>query len=128
MATVGKSVITSIIKTDYDYWDNIHQNTQLYKLEKEKIGKAFMEEIEKRFPKTRGKIEIVDVATPLTYSRYTGTWKGSYLGWWGTLGKTQLSTIPELNGFYMAGQWSQSSGGVPTAMTSGRDIINSMVE
>jgi phytoene dehydrogenase-like protein len=32
-------------------------------------------------------------------------------------------TLPGLRDFYMAGQWVEPGGGVPTAATSGRNVI-----
>lgn len=119
----GKSVITSIIKTDYEYWNKLHQNIEMYKLEKERICTEVIKVVEKRFPQTKGRIKVTDVATPVTYSRYTGVWKGSYLGWWGNSPKTLPCVLPDLNNFFMAGQWTRPSGGIPAAMMSGRECI-----
>ena len=32
-------------------------------------------------------------------------------------------TLPRLEGFYMAGQWVEPGGGVPTALTCGRQLV-----
>ena len=122
----GKSVITSIIRTDYEYWETLYKNTEMYMLEKEKICMEFIKIIEGRFPQIKGKIQVADVATPVTYYRYTGVWQGSYMGWWASSGKTIPSVLPGLKNFYMAGQWTQPSGGIPTSMMSGRGCINQM--
>lgn len=122
----GKSVITSIIRTDYEYWKTLYKNTEMYMLEKEKICMEFIKVIEGRFPQIKGQIQVVDVATPVTYNRYTDVWQGSYMGWWGISGNTIPSVLPGLKNFYMAGQWSQPSGGITTAMMSGRGCITKM--
>lgn len=75
----GKSVITSIIRTDYEYWKELYKDIEIYELEKEKLCVEFIKVIEKRFPQTKGNIKVTDVATSVTYNRYTGVWKGSYL-------------------------------------------------
>jgi phytoene dehydrogenase-like protein len=67
-----------------------------------------------------------DVATPLTFERYTGNWKGSVIGWDATrktLFMPMKKTLPGLRNFYMAGQWVQPGGGLPTAAVSGRNVI-----
>ncbi|AZV58554.1 FAD-dependent oxidoreductase [Clostridium sp. AWRP] len=124
ISSPNKSVITSIIRTEYKYWKNLYKDIEMYKLEKEKICMKFIEIVEKRFPETKGKIEITDVATPITYHRYTDVWKGSYMGWWAK----SKSIIPQvlfgLENFYIAGQWTQASGGVSGSMMSGRSCIN----
>jgi phytoene dehydrogenase-like protein len=67
-----------------------------------------------------------DVATPLTFERYTGNWQGTFLGWRITTKTLRLrmdKTLPRLENFYMAGQWLEPGGGVPTAALSGRDVV-----
>jgi phytoene dehydrogenase-like protein len=67
-----------------------------------------------------------DVATPVTWERYTGNWRGSYEGWLpapGSLLKSMRKTLPGLQSFYMAGQWVEPGGGMPAAAMSGRNVI-----
>ena len=69
---------------------------------------------------------MVDVATPVTYERYTGNWRGSYMGWASnteTAGKAMKRTLPDLGSYYMAGQWVYMGGGIPGAVMSGRHLI-----
>jgi phytoene dehydrogenase-like protein len=68
-----------------------------------------------------------DVATPVTWERYTGNWQGSMEGWMMTK-KTfppfrMSKTLPGLESFYMVGQWVEPGGGVPTAALSGRNVM-----
>jgi phytoene dehydrogenase-like protein len=68
----------------------------------------------------------VDVATPVTYERYTGNWRGSYMGWrmtTTTIRRQMRRTLPGLDRFYMAGQWVFSGGGVSGATASGRHVM-----
>ncbi|PJI06812.1 MULTISPECIES: phytoene desaturase family protein [Clostridium] len=123
----SKSVITSIIKTDYEYWSKLYKKPCEYKAEKERICREFIIVIEKRFPEIKGKIEVTDVVTPVTYNRYAGVWRGSYLGWSGSgIKAIDLSVVHELKNFYMAGQWIKPSGGVSAAMMAGRECISKM--
>ena len=39
-----------------------------------------------------------------------------------TYGAHMDNTLPGLDNFYMAGQWVEPGGGVPTAALSGRDV------
>ena len=78
---------------------------------------------------------MVDVATPMTYERYTGNWRGSMEGWLlttqtikMTTGRGMDKTVPGLDNFYMAGQWVEPGGGVPTAAQSGRDVVKMICE
>jgi phytoene dehydrogenase-like protein len=80
---------------------------------------------ESRFPKARGKVEVVDVATPATIIRYTGNWRGSMEGWLYTpaTGIKQLPCVlPGLGSFYMVGQWISPGGGLPAGLMTGRNV------
>jgi phytoene dehydrogenase-like protein len=69
---------------------------------------------------------MVDVATPLTFERYTGNWKGSIIGWnitTETAFKPIPKTLPGLRKFWMAGQWVEVGGGIPMVALSGRNVI-----
>ena len=106
MCLPGKSVITSLIYTKYEYWDKLGANSEAYNTEKQRVAEKLIESIQTRFPAVKGRIEVVDVATPLTYNRYMDVWKGAYCGWIKPVNKIP-STLPGLRCFYMAGQWTR---------------------
>ncbi len=69
---------------------------------------------------------MVDVATPMTFERYTANWKGSMEGWLPTTNNLTLQmkkTLPGLQNFYMAGQWVQPGGGLPSGVMTARESI-----
>jgi len=126
LAPAGKSIVTVKFLHTYDYWKNLQSNREKYTAEKNKIADKVVEIITERFPQTKGKIEIVDVATPVTFERYTGNWQGSFEGWRPTCKYLNLSmdkTLPGLKNFYMVGHWVQPGGGLPPAAASGRDVV-----
>lgn len=123
ISSSNKSVITTLIKTDYEYWDNLYKYADRYKLEKERICSEFIKIIEKRLPETKGKIEVTDVASPMTYYRYANVWKGSWMGWCGKSKNIMPKVLPELKNFYIAGQWTEVCGGVSAAMMTGKRCI-----
>jgi phytoene dehydrogenase-like protein len=123
MCPAGKSVVVSLMLSDYEYWEQLNrQDREAYRAEKQRLGAAVCAAFEKRFPTAQGKIEVVDVATPLTYHRYTGTWKGVYMGWLDPGGELSV-TLPGLQGFYLAGQWTGKLSGLPTALMTGQGSI-----
>ncbi len=86
---------------------------------------AFARAIERRYPGLAGQVEMVDVATPTTFERYTGNWQGNHQGWLPTteqFGLRMKKTLPGLENFYMAGQWVEPGGGLPLAAVSGRYV------
>jgi len=127
LAEKGKTCVRVILKTDnYSYWRDLREkDPRQYAQEKERLAKTVIDILEKRFGNIRKHVEVVDVATPATFMRYTNNWKGSTEGWdWlpGLIPETIKKVLPGLKGFYMIGQWTMPGGGVSTAQTAGRDI------
>ena len=57
--------------------------------------------------------------------RYTGNWRASFEGWLPTpayLTKGLPRRLPGLDDFYMAGQWVQPGGGLPTGVMTAREV------
>lgn len=128
LAPPGKSLVTLLIRTDYDYWKRLREDDPAYRAEKERIAENIVTLLEGRFPGISAQIEMRDVATPTTFVRYTGNWRGSFEGWQVTpstwpLGKAMKRTLPGLANFYMAGHWVEPGGGLPAAAMSGRNVI-----
>ena len=128
MAPRGKTVIASIFLSDWSYWEKMKANPIHYKEEKERIGQACARALETRYPGIGRQIEVTDVATPLTYVRYTGNWKGVYMTWLvsGEFRKKYRfipGTVPGLDSFYMASMWTSAPGGLPGAASAGRGVV-----
>ena len=129
LAPPGKTCITVMMDSDYDYWKNIALDKDAYLRKKEEISQLTLAVLESRFPGISKQVDVTDVATPLTFKRYTGNWKGSFEGWlltpmnYKVLLKPMSQTIPGLSNFYMCGQWVEPGGGLPTVIMSGRRLI-----
>ena len=126
LAPEGKTVLKVQFETDYDYWEKLYQEPERYKAEKERIADDVIDRLDKRFPGLASKVEMRDVATPVTWVRYTGNWRGSYEGWMfsaESFTSSMRKTLPGLDNFYMAGQWVNPGGGMPTAAMSGSHTI-----
>lgn len=127
LAPKGKTVCQSIIMThNHEYWVKLRGNDfEEYIAHKERIAKAVIDAAERNFGDIRNNVELIDVASPATVIRYTNNWRGSFEGWLITP-QTGFFRIPRelpgLSDFYMAGQWVEPGGGLPTALTSGRTI------
>ena len=126
LAPEGKSVLIVSIGSDYDRWEELSHDPERYRAEKEAVADGVLRALEQRLPGVRAKVEMRDVATPVTWERYTGNWRGSYEGWLPS-GKNlmmQMSkTLPGLENFYMIGQWTTPGGGLPPAVSSGRHLV-----
>jgi len=127
LAPPGKTVVKVLLASDYAYWKNLEQDPARYRVEKEKIADQVIGLLDRRYPGLAGQVEMRDVATPLTWERYTGNWRGCFEGWLitrQTFPPFHMSkTLPGLKDFHMAGQWVEPGGGVPTAAMSGRNVI-----
>ena len=126
LAPSGKTVIDVKFFSDYDYWKNLKENPKDYKAEKQKIAAQVIDLLEQRFPGLSRQVEMIDVATPMTWERYTGNWRASFEGWLittKTFGMSMSKTLPGLKDFYMCGQWVAPGGGVPSAALSARNLI-----
>jgi len=126
MAPEGKMVITTILEADGDYWCELRENDKKkYAAEKTRIGEAVVRGLDGRFPGLKDQVEMIDVATPATTVRYTGNWRASFEGWLPTPGyltKGLPRRLPGLDDFYMAGQWVQPGGGLPTGVMTAREV------
>ncbi len=126
-APPGKTVLKVMFTADYTYWKDLRQDPKRYQEEKERIADQVIALLDQRYLGLAGHVEMRDVATPVTWERYTGNWQGSMEGWMiteKTFPPFRMSkTLPGLKSFYMAGQWVEPGGGVPTAALSGRNVI-----
>jgi phytoene dehydrogenase-like protein len=131
MAPEGKTAgIVMIESRGIDYWKNLRSTDPgKYKAEKMRIGELVIEALESEFGGIKDHVEVVDVATPVTWQRYTGNWKGSYEGFLPTgktMGKNLGFTIPGLANFQMHGQWVAVGGGLPPAGMNGRTLAKKL--
>ncbi len=131
LAPAGKSSLEVMLASDYDYWQRIYGH-KLYDTEQIQVSDIVIDLLERYYPGLKDQVEVVDVATPLSYERYTGSWKGSTTGWLPTR-QTMLmlllgvsKTLPGLQNFYMAGQWVEPGGSLPLAAASGRNAIHTI--
>ncbi len=81
LAPEGKTVLKVLLNTDYEYWKKLKQDPERYKAEKEQIADQVIALLDQRFPGLTAQVEMRDVATPMTWERYTGNWRASHEGW-----------------------------------------------
>ncbi|MBK7134522.1 MAG: NAD(P)/FAD-dependent oxidoreductase [Bacteroidales bacterium] len=129
LAPDGKTVLNVMLESDYYFWKSLAENRKNYDQKKDEAAKTIISLLEQRFPGITPLVEVTDVATPLTFERYTGNWNGSFEGWLitpensGTLMKPMSQTLPGLDRFYMCGQWVEPGGGLPTALMSAKRLV-----
>ena len=124
-APPGKTTLVIRFMSDYDYWKKLGEDKAAYEEEKEKISHALMGFLESRYPGISEQVEMIDVATPLTFERYTANWEGSMEGWLITTKSMRLrmkKTLPGLDNFYMVGQWVSPGGGLPSCAITAKEV------
>lgn len=128
LAPAGKSVVVVCLETDYSYWQRIY-GRRLYDTEQSQVADIIVDFLETIYPGISPQVELQDVATPLSYERYTGNWSGATCGFLLTP-KTMMmmvqgldKTLPGLENFFMCGQWVEPGGSVPVVAMSGRNAV-----
>ncbi|NLT36448.1 MAG: NAD(P)/FAD-dependent oxidoreductase [Gaiellales bacterium] len=129
LAPAGKTVITCSFPVGYEYWRELSLDRERYEQEKQAVADAVVKALDRRFPGLAEQVEMVDVATPATWERYTGNWHASFEGWLPTPANITIEmrkTLPGLESFYMAGQWLAPGGGLPAGVMTGRQVVQLM--
>lgn len=125
-APEGHTVMTVAINQfapELEFWQGLYHDREAYRFEKERIGYAVLSALQARFPEMEGKLTLLDVATPATYTRYCNAYKGAFMAFWPTLRGKQLNhtgRIKGLGNLWLSGQWLQPPGGLPNALITGK--------
>lgn len=125
----GKTVLQVLLdqdSLDFTYWQELYQNKEKYMETKANLANHVMKLIEKEIPEYNGKMAVLDVATPMTFSRYVNASRGSYMSFLFNPKKGVIASKGKLNGlknFLLSGQYVQTPGGLPLALASGKYSI-----
>jgi phytoene dehydrogenase-like protein len=98
----------------------------LYKQEKERIGAWVIKNLAPVFPQLESHLDMIDIATPLTFHRYCHTYKGAYMSFLPAAHARQefnRGRIKGIKNLYLAGQWVAPTGGLPMAAATGKFAI-----
>ncbi len=109
---------------DWEWWASL--SPESYRAQKERAAELFAQRIGAEFPEAAESIRVLDAWTPLTYERFCGAYRGSYMGFKATSSAkppASKGAVKGLPGLYLAGQWMTNPGGLPIAATSGKFAI-----
>jgi phytoene dehydrogenase-like protein len=117
----GCALTTAFMDDTYDFWKKAKEEGR-YDEEKQKLAGQISRAFCKKFPQVLGNIEVIDIATPLTYERYTGAWRGSWMSVTGPGDKMKIYSgeAASVQGLYFAGHRLMPPGGLPVALDTGR--------
>jgi phytoene dehydrogenase-like protein len=124
----GKTLAEVLLhSSEFEYWRDLKTSSpQTYMQVKEKIATHIIAEIEAIYPEIRGKISLLDVATPLTFQHYTGNFRGSFMPFCTmphTGRENHNGVIEGVKNLYLAGQWIFPDGGLPMAAVAGKFAV-----
>ena len=100
--------------SDYDAWDALAKVKEAYVQEKARIGQEVLRAMETRFPQMKGKLKVLDVATPKTFERYCNSYRGAIVGFVPTIRGKSMShsgRVKGLKNIQLSGQWLHGTGG-----------------
>jgi phytoene dehydrogenase-like protein len=133
MAPAGKGTIKVELPASYAYWKKLYDDDrEKYREEKQRVAGQAIEILEGHFPGIKGQVEVIDVATLMTWERFMG---GSQ-GWFNfpnrkfdfstkedPSDKKYKTTLPGLSNFYFVGVWATMMGSLFDNANSGKTII-----
>jgi len=121
-APKGCTTLTTALMGDtYEFWKKAKEEGR-YEEEKRRLAEQICRVISEKYPQAKDSIEIIDIATPLTYERYTGAYHGSWMSIMGAGDKMRAypGFLKSVNSLYFAGHRLTNPGGLPVAIDSGR--------
>ncbi len=125
-APSGKTVLqTNIVQKeeDYKYWQKLYSDKELYNSKKTELANEIMKRIIDKYPVLNGKLRVLDVWSPMTYTRYCNCYKGAYMSFVNTKNAKNIIVSGALKGIdnvFLASQWLMGPGGLPTAAAMGK--------
>jgi phytoene dehydrogenase-like protein len=124
-APEGCTALTAAFCEDsYDEWKKAKEDGS-YERKKKELADLVIDRLAEAVPEIAGNVEVWDIATPLTYERYCGTWRGSWMSVLPPNCKRQMfPTKPEtIESLYLAGHRLHLPGGLPTALMTAREAV-----
>jgi phytoene dehydrogenase-like protein len=121
-APKGCTALTTAFMGDtYDFWKKLKEEGR-YDEEKRVLAEQISRAICRKYPQAKNNIEVIDIATPLTYERYTGAYHGSWMTIQGPGDrmKTYPGSVQSVSGLYFSGHRIMPPGGHPSALAAGR--------
>lgn len=125
-APEGKMILQtnfSQTEADYKYWESLYEDKVKYEQIKTEIAKQAMQRGVREYPFLEGKIRVIDIWSPMTYTRYCNSYKGAYMSFV-TTKQAKSITVPGvvkgLDNVFLASQWLMGPGGHPTAAAMGK--------
>lgn len=109
---------------DFNYWSFFSQS--MYEKKKREYADLVLEQLEKQFPALQGRYKILDIWTPRTYWETCNAFQGAFMRYKTKAGVKKMASngmLKQVSNLYLASQWMQEPGGLPTAAAAGKFAI-----
>ncbi len=109
-------------RTERDSNGDFKRGSAYYSFKKECADIIIKRVEEKIIPGLRDYIEILDIATPMTYLRYTGNRNGAIMGFRPSFRNIRNNVAhysTPVKNLFIGGQWAELGGGIPNAVKAG---------
>ena len=120
----GWTVVQSLITTDQAQYEQLARMSRVdYLSLKADVDSLFRNRLAATVADEYGDLELLDVASPLTFARYTHAYKGSFMAYMFTkFGKQMIirNDVLPLDNIALAGHWMMVPGGLPVAVMQGK--------
>lgn len=111
---------------DFDFWKKLWDESPVrYREEKSRMAEEIKARLEERLETLKGRMEVLEVLTPLSFYKRCGAHKGAYMSFIRTpLAGTENHNgrIGGISGLYVGGQWGLT-GGMPAAICNGKFAV-----
>jgi phytoene dehydrogenase-like protein len=130
----GKNLVQTMIYCTEDSakdFIELSKNLSLYREKKKQLAETIKEIIVDAYPQLKKKIKCIDVWTPATYKRYTGSQIGSFMSFVlpsKTIPRRLSNKIDGIKNVILATQWLQMPGGLPIAARVGKSAIDTLAK
>jgi phytoene dehydrogenase-like protein len=125
LAPEGKSSIMAEVTTPFRWMDNWGGgDRQKYLQLKSRVLETLIDRVEAALPGIRNAVELKDLATPLTFERYTANTDGASSAWsWNPKKKFYRNPLriyvdTPVRNLYVGSCWASQMGGVPGAIAA----------
>ena len=133
----GKNTINLLVLQGYDHWkpyeaDYWKGNKAAYHKEKSRLADILIQKAEKTLlPGLSKSIEVMEIGTPLTNTRYTGNYHGAIYGWDETLDNSNPRRLPHttpIKNLYLSGAWTSPGHGYGAVIPSGLECFGEIMK
>ena len=120
----GETVVQLILESSESHFDQLSaMSKEEYAVFKQEFASQMMGIARRVCADEYGELELLDVCTPLTFTHWTNTYKGTFMTYMLTENNKQLilrNDILPLRNVVLAGHWMMMPGGIPIAILQGK--------